>query len=314
MNKKNVLVSIAMATYNGDKYLQKQLDSIVNQTYANLEIIICDDCSYDSTVEIIRNYMKVDKRIQLYLNENNLGYVKNFEKSLSLCSGEYIALSDQDDIWEVNKIETLVANIGDTLLIHSNVSLIDENDNLLRIEWKKSILEYTEINDFLFSNVVTGCSTMISKKLLQDALPFPDGLAYHDWYLALCAIKSNSIKFVDIPLLKYRQHASQDTGAISPNKYLLLVLDPLKRLFSGKNYRMIGASKQLKNLQAVYYSKHFQETKEDIKEVIEYFEDYLKHYIHIKMFKIGCKYVRQKYKVKLYSKKCISMFLHNLLG
>ena len=190
---------------------------------------------------------------------NNLGYVKNFEKALSLCEGKYIALSDQDDIWEVNKIETLVANIGDSLLIHSDVSLIDENNNVLKEKWKKNILGYSEINDFLFSNVVTGCSTMISQKLLRDALPFPEGLAYHDWYLALVAIKSNSIKFVDIPLLKYRQHDSQDTGALSPNKYLLLVLDPLKRLFSGKNYRMIGASKQLKNLQAVYCSKYFQE-------------------------------------------------------
>ncbi len=112
---KNSLISIAMATYNGEKYLKDQLDSIYNQTYKNIEVIVTDDCSIDKIVEILEQYARFHG-LKYTVNEENLGFVK----VISLCGGEYIALADQDDIWEKNKIEILVNEIGSNLLIHSD--------------------------------------------------------------------------------------------------------------------------------------------------------------------------------------------------
>lgn len=90
------MISIAMTTYNGEKYLREQLDSILNQTFSDFELIICDDCSKDATVKILEEYSLKDKRVRYFVNEKNLGFKKNFEKAISLCSGEYVAFSDQD--------------------------------------------------------------------------------------------------------------------------------------------------------------------------------------------------------------------------
>ena len=125
------LVSIAMCTYNGEKYIEEQIESILNQSYKNLEIIICDDNSTDNTTKLIESYIKVDSRIKIFRNKQNLGFIKNFEKAISLCNGEYIALSDQDDIWKLNKIELYLKKIKDNILIYSDLDMIDENGNLI---------------------------------------------------------------------------------------------------------------------------------------------------------------------------------------
>lgn len=309
------LVSIAMATYNGEKYLVKQLDSLLNQTYTHLEIIICDDMSSDGTVEIINEYIQKDNRIQLVENKDNLGYVKNFEKAISLCSGKYIALSDQDDIWDKDKVTILIDNIGDNLLIHSDCRLIDEDGETISLTWKNELYSHTYIDDFLFSNVVTGCTALFSKELLVNILPFPKGLAYHDWYLAVYAARMKKIKYLPNTLIQYRQHSDQDTGAIGPNKYMSLFLDPIKRLFGIETRRKKGILKHLKNLESLYYNSNFSITeKEKTFEAIVYFQDYLNHYIHIKMFMIGCKYRKNKYRYGKHNMFCISNLMRELIG
>ena len=104
------MISVAMATFNGEPYIQEQLDSIYNQTRKVDEIIIVDDCSTDSTVRVIEQYILSHKDIdiKLYKNEENLGYKKNFKKAISLCHGDYVFLSDQDDIWMTDKIEKCI--------------------------------------------------------------------------------------------------------------------------------------------------------------------------------------------------------------
>ena len=113
------MISVAMATFNGEPYIQEQLDSIYNQTRKVDEIIIVDDCSTDSTVRVIEQYILSHKDIdiKLYKNEENLGYKKNFKKAISLCHGDYVFLSDQDDIWKVNKVEDMI-------------SIMEENPNI----------------------------------------------------------------------------------------------------------------------------------------------------------------------------------------
>src|SRR5690606_18169426 len=108
---------IALCTYNGGKYLIEQLDSLVKQDYPNIEIIIVDDCSKDTTLSILNSYSLHYPNIKIHVNENNLGYKKNFEKAIQLCNGEYIALSDQDDIWKLDKISKLINSIEKSVLI-----------------------------------------------------------------------------------------------------------------------------------------------------------------------------------------------------
>jgi glycosyltransferase involved in cell wall biosynthesis len=306
------LVSIAMTTYNGEKYLKEQLDSIYNQTFKNIEVIVCDDCSSDKTIDILQKYNK-QYGLKYYINKKNLGYVKNFEKAISLCRGDYIALSDQDDIWNTNKIEVLLANIGDNLLIHSDVSLINETGSSISQTWKNEIHSHKCFEDFLFSNVVTGCTVMFAKALLKEVLPFADGLAYHDWYLAIHAAKHAKIIYLNKPLIQYRQHSTQDTGAVVPNYVSILLFDPIKRLRGKEILRQIGIKKQVKNLLSIQDSIHFSDQEhKSIKDAIAYFNSYLNSFIHFKMFFIGCKY--KKYLYRKYNYFCIKNMVRDIIG
>ena len=123
------VVSIALCTYNGEQFLKKQIDSLLNQTYSNLQIIICDDASQDDTKAILEDYS--DSRIKKIFNHKNIGYIKNFEQAINLCKGDFIALCDQDDIWKPEKIETMLNSIDDAWLLFCDSELIDEQDNLL---------------------------------------------------------------------------------------------------------------------------------------------------------------------------------------
>ena len=131
------MISIAMATYNGEKYLREQIDSILNQTIQDFELIVCDDCSTDTTWNILLEYQSQDKRIKCYRNEENLGFKKNFEKAIKLCTGEYIALSDQDDIWLEEKVETMIGIMNDYPQIKalaSSFQFIDKDNNPKEVE------------------------------------------------------------------------------------------------------------------------------------------------------------------------------------
>src|ERR1700761_555678 len=116
----DLLVSIAVCTYNGERFLSKQLDSLLRQSYSNIEIVIADDCSTDNTWSILQDYADKDARVKPYKNKYNLGHTLNFEKAIKLCKGEYIALCDQDDIWETDKISVFMENVGDVMLVYHN--------------------------------------------------------------------------------------------------------------------------------------------------------------------------------------------------
>ena len=127
-------ISVAMATYNGEKYIQKQLDSILNQSHKVNEIILVDDKSTDNTREVIQKYIQQhpEMKFSFYVNEENLGYKKNFKKAMSYCRGEYIFLCDQDDIWMDDKVEKCVAYMNEKNidLVVTDKQIIDENDNV----------------------------------------------------------------------------------------------------------------------------------------------------------------------------------------
>jgi glycosyltransferase involved in cell wall biosynthesis len=219
MINNNKSISIAMATYNGSLYLKEQLDSIINQTYKNIEIIIVDDCSIDNTVDIILQYKQQYPFIKLLQNQQNLGIVKSFAKALSKCNGDYIALSDQDDVWFPDKLERLLTNIGDSLLIHSDAVLVDSNMQVIaksNIDAAKKDRYKSDFTDYLISNNVTGCTALFSKELLKLALPIPAGFYVHDHYLAIIAGFYGKIELLEEPLIYYRQHGNNSIGAARP--------------------------------------------------------------------------------------------------
>src|ERR1700721_1992019 len=125
--KQDPLVSIALCTYNGAEYLAGQLDTLVNQTYKAIEIVVVDDCSTHSTFNILKNYAQKYPQIKISQNETNLGFTANFEKAVTLCNGQLIALCDQDDLWDLQKIELQVAAIKDNIFIYHDSEFIHED-------------------------------------------------------------------------------------------------------------------------------------------------------------------------------------------
>lgn len=311
----NHFVSIAMATCNGEKFLPKQLESLLAQTHQNFEIIICDDASQDKTQDILSTYAKKDDRIKVFLNMVNIGFVKNFEKALSFCNGQYIALADQDDIWEKNKLEILISEIGTNSLIHSDCSIIDDQDNVLSLQWKKDIGDLLDIKSLLFRNVVTGCTILLKKELLKTALPFPENIAYHDWWLAICAAKDKKICYTKKSLTRYRQHSEQNTG-IGSNREPSLLRDiyhnVINRLKNTDFHRATVYRKQKQNLHAIKNIDCIREHSLIIDDAMLYFDNYLNNQIHIKTFFLGLKYHKTLYPYKNYL--YLKNFLLDIIG
>jgi glycosyltransferase involved in cell wall biosynthesis len=220
MNKSELIISpipkisVAMTTYNGEKYLREQLDSILSQSYRIHEIVISDDCSTDNTSNILKEYaFRFHGLLHINFNVKNLGYTKNFEKTIHLCTGDYIALCDQDDIWEKDKIKNLFEQIGNNCIIHSDARLIDKNGIIISNSYSRSTHKkiIPTIFDLLLRNYLTGCTTLFTKELYAMSFPFPDDF-YHDWWLAIVAANCNGIAYTSKPLIRYRQHDSNVIG------------------------------------------------------------------------------------------------------
>ena len=214
MNDKK-LVSIALCTYNGDANLKQQLDSIVNQSYPEIELIVVDDCSTDNTLNILKEYSARYSFIKLFINPQNLGYIRNFEKAMSLCNGDFIALSDQDDIWDLNKIEKQVKAIGNNLLIYHDSEFVDQNGESLSLYMSDIMNLYRgdQPEVFLFFNCISGHSVLMKKELRNELLPFPEAY-FHDWWMGYVGTNLGSIDFIEESLVKYRQHQKADTNIL----------------------------------------------------------------------------------------------------
>ncbi|WP_294236380.1 glycosyltransferase family 2 protein [Chryseobacterium endophyticum] len=228
--------SVALCTYNGERFLRKQINSILDQTTDVDEIVICDDGSTDNTLEILEEYKKQFPNIfKIHVNEQNLRSVKNFEKAISLCENDIIFLCDQDDIWRKEKVETYLSFFKRNIQINavcSNGYGIDEKDHILDIitVWdiiaeqkkKNSKLDYFEIINFV-GNFATGASMAFRKSFVSQCLPFPEFEDFHhDEWIALVAAYKNSFEFFPQKFFYYRQHENQQVGGVffknSPQK------------------------------------------------------------------------------------------------
>jgi glycosyltransferase involved in cell wall biosynthesis len=225
------LISIALCTYNGARFLVEQMDSLLNQSYTNLEIIVVDDCSSDNTAEILRSYAARDSRVTVIVNESNLGYNKNFEKTLRKCTGSLIAICDQDDVWHKEKVRSLFENIKDHQLIYHDSEFIDTEGNSMKrfISDKFNFYRGNRPEPFLYLNCVSGHSILMKQEVVQRALPFPAGFHYDQW-LAFVATSIGSIDYVDDALVKYRLHNNNNTDILALKKSVKSKEERIKQL------------------------------------------------------------------------------------
>lgn len=209
------LISIALCTYNGAPFLSEQLDSLLAQDWENLEIVAVDDGSTDGTRDILHDYSSRDLRITVHFNDENLGFLSNFEKAFSLTKGEFIAPCDQDDWWHPGKLRGLHAAMGDRDLAYCDSLLVAPDGASLGCQVSDVFQMYggSDPAVFVFTNCVSGHALLARRTLIERAMPFPRG-HFHDWWLAFVAASTGGLIFVPKPWVRYRQHAAAQTNLL----------------------------------------------------------------------------------------------------
>ena len=233
-------VDILLATYNGEKYLSEQLDSLLSQTYTNFRLIISDDMSTDSTRKILEEYVQKDKRIVVHMQKQNLGVVSNFEFLLNKVESKYYMFSDQDDIWNEDKIEKTMQRLKETDadLVFTDLQVVNDKLEITNIsywqvkEFKNKILKYNGFDALYLNNYITGCTMLAKSETIQNALPLPKNSKYvlHDYWLALITSQTGKIEFLDESTIKYRQHKNNRVGSEKKSENLKS-LKEIRKLF-----------------------------------------------------------------------------------
>ena len=217
------LVSIVLGTYNGERFLKEQLDSIMNQTYPNTEIIVTDDASTDGTKNILEEFAAKDNRIRVFFNDKNVGLLRNYEKAVQLTQGSVIAFADQDDVWAVNKIEKLLPHLDDFVLVYCNSEYIDANGKSMNRKLTDYRNPVQERNLFVWDEDsgiwIAGHALMFRRELLDMAFPFTPYI-YHDAWISYVAMLKGKIKFISDVLVYYRQHGQNAVGGLGCHKMM----------------------------------------------------------------------------------------------
>ena len=221
------LVDILVATYNtNEKYLRKQIESILRQTHKNLKIYISDDKSSDKKVaEILKEYEKKDNRIKLYIQPKNLGYNKNFEFLLQQSTANYIMFSDHDDVWGKEKVEKSLKKIKEENvdMVYCNCRQVDEDGVVLQddyFKYKNVPLVKGKSKLAISRCVGIGCSQIITKTVRDKMLPFKNDVIAHDWLAAFIANEGKGMCYIKEPLFNYRLHGTNVFGGRSLNQNL----------------------------------------------------------------------------------------------
>ena len=206
------MISVCMTTFNGEKYLKKQLDSVLIQLDETDELIISDDGSSDKTLDIIKACE--DNRIRLLENGNFGSPVFNMENALKKAKGDYIFLADQDDVWLSGRVQKVTEKLQQADLVVCNAFIVDENEKIIHesyFEWKGSSSGFWKN---LQKNSYLGCAMAFNRKILNAALPFPENIIMHDVWIGLLAERLGKVIFLDERLMYYRRHESNFTAAV----------------------------------------------------------------------------------------------------
>ncbi|WP_314065801.1 glycosyltransferase family 2 protein [uncultured Vagococcus sp.] len=236
------MITVCMATYNGEKFIEKQLSSILSQLEVTDEVIIVDDCSSDQTVSLIKK-MNIASPIKVTIdvNQQNQGPIGSFQKAISKAKGDYIFLSDQDDQWLPNKVEMVMKAFKETkadLVVHDSL-VVDGKGNRLNDSWNE--YNANQFSETIIKNIkkngYTGCMMAFTSTLARKALPFPEKIEMHDQWLALVAIVTHSkIVLIKEPLMNYVRHGGNVTG-MKQRKITTMILGRLRMLKYIMTYR-----------------------------------------------------------------------------
>lgn len=291
-------IDIILPTYNGEKYIREQIESIIGQDYTNWNLLIRDDGSKDQTLRIIRGYQQKypDKIHIIYDKKGNLGVTYNVFEILKYAKNSYIMFCDQDDIWKVNKIRTLFEyikkveknNKNQPILVHSDANIVDSRLKMIHpsfatyLHWDK---RRDTLANLIQRNIVQGSSALINRKLLDKVkiLANRKGLktVYHDWWIAVVAAVFGKIYYCNKALMLYRQHDNNMLGATSNTLHLRDLLHLTGKELNDIRYRFYLSTNPLICRQILktfsneltkrqkQILKHYENNPNDIKEFFE---------------------------------------------
>lgn len=236
MHQNTNCVEILLATYNGERFIKEQIESILNQTYTEWKLLIHDDGSDDSTLSILKKYEQLyPLKIKVFDDDIKFGNAKkNFAYLMQKSQAGYIMFCDQDDIWLENKIEISISKLKEVelhnkqcpIIVHTDLTIVDQNLNVIA----NSMFSYQKIpkyNNYLetaIRNNVTGCTMLINRQALTCSLPVKEDAIMHDWWIALNVLYNKGvIEFINIPTILYRQHSNNTVGAKKINFFQMVV-------------------------------------------------------------------------------------------
>lgn len=235
MNNTIKKVSVAMATYNGEKYIKQQLETILNNLKENDEVIISDDNSTDGTINIIKELN--DKRIKIYEGPC-LGVKQNFANAIRFCEGDYIFLADQDDIWAKGKVEKIVKYFEEL-----NADVIQHDCNIVNSKLEEilpSYFEFRKCKNGIIKNIAKGsylgCCMAFKKELKEYILPIPNNVDMHDQWIGLIGEIKGKFLFVSDKLIKYRRHENNESNCFKHHSVKVMVRDRINLI---KNLLML---------------------------------------------------------------------------
>lgn len=243
-------IDILLATYNGEKYLKEQIDSILNQTYKNIRLIISDDCSTDKTCDILKEYKNKDNRIILYIQEKNLGIVKNIEFLLKKVESPYYMLADQDDYWLPEKAEKSlkVLKKENADLVFGDLEVVDKQLQTIYSSFNDYMLLTRKINKYIDSyrlnylyNCVTGCTVLAKNETIKNIVPLPKNSKYliHDYWIGLIVSLNGKLAYLPEKYIKYRQHGNNQIGTEKVS-HGFQKLDQVRELFLNVKLGVFG--------------------------------------------------------------------------
>ena len=258
-------VAVLLSTYNGSKYVEEQINSILNQTYSNLVLVIRDDGSKDNTVDVIKTTFEGNEKIKIYEGENK-GFIKSFFELLKLEQADYYAYADQDDIWLPNKISLAVeslSNLDDSMpnMAFSNADYYDEEMNL-KSEGEKG-KTYSFLNS-LYECCSQGMTMVINQKAKDVILDYmPSRVFFHDWWTYMICSGMGNVAYDDVTTVKYRRFKANQTaegqGAFSVLKWRI------------KNLFKKGGMKDIKTQQREYKKLFYNKVSEENQDILDTF-------------------------------------------
>lgn len=217
-------VSVALCTYNGARYVEEQLRSILAQSHPVSEIVVGDDGSTDDTLDIVARIAGETAVPFVVRAHEPLGVAGNFADAIASTTGELVAFSDQDDVWHADRIERLVGAIDGVDLVHTDARLVDEwgkpigatlLDTLALSHWERERMERVGAFEALLRrNLVTGATVLVRREAAVAAMPIPDGWIHDEWIAMVCAL-AGGVRLVPTPTIDYRQHGDNAIGVQS---------------------------------------------------------------------------------------------------